>query len=206
MANNKTVYVLQVENDVRKVLALRPATITELCDRTGHKYHTVRKAVRNLQEANIVFTSSVHARNQKYKIDPDAKPIAFMPMIANGSSRLPIVGLLNWVGKEDSMAAVGAVKNIAKIVTRILHYGVRSAEGVEVSADLLRIQKEVSNNIKLLENLISIYRQLLTAPELWSPAELAKITDDSRFDVDEVLNAYEHYYPSKGTEELVLED
>lgn len=202
MANTKTPYLLKVENDVRKSLQTRPATINDLCERTGHRYHTVRKAVRALQEANIVFTSSSNARNQKYRIDPDARPVAFMPMIANGPKRLPLTGLLQWVGEEDNMSAVGSVKAMPNVVTRLLHYGVRATEGVEVSGDLIRIQKEIANHIKILANISSIYEQLLHMPELWSPAELAKITDDSRFDTEEVLQAFEHYFPSKGTEDL----
>lgn len=202
---NRTTFQLEVEHKVKQALTTKPLTIKELEKATGNSYHTTRRAVRSLQEAGIVFTSSANARNQKYRIDPDARKIAFMPLLATGDKRVPIINMLSWVGNEVNMAAVGASKAIPNIITRLLFYGVRATKGDEVAGDLIRLRTELLNNRRILQNLLSIYDQIIEQQELWSPAALAKITDDSRFDTELVLRSYEHYYPVKGTEELVTE-
>lgn len=186
-------FQLEVRNAILTHLEMGPASIAQLMDATGFKYHSLRLQVRQLEEEGLVKAVTRSYRNTLFALGSENGPNNIIPVIRTDSQSFKVQELIS-LRHNNEPAAAKAVLNLPKHITRLMKAALRLNQGTDVALTLSALKTEMKRDLAALKRSVEVYEQVLGDTRNWNPEALGKFPNDITFDEPLVEEAYEHYF------------
>lgn len=190
----------RLEERVLEKLMIAPSTITHMAESLGENYYSVRRIFKDLEDKGFLYVRGYDKGSAVYKLtEPDPKrKNNSIPVGKGRTGPIKITAMLEHVGKEDKSATADAAVALPRNITRILMAALRNVESngkYDVQKNLRAIRTELETHRQMLKSTLDLYEVVLQADVLWDDFKIRAIPYDEDFDRDEVIKAYNYYYP-----------
>lgn len=194
--NPNSAHSLTVQQEIISKLEHYTAQSTkQLMKSLERPYHTVRQAIKALENDGQIVPANNNYRNTEYKL-ADGNTVAhkIIPTIVVNDAEYKIVVLLDF-RKQPKLRAAEAVKNIPMHVTRLLKVAERLHNGESAaSVSLETIKMAMQADRQALRNAVEIYDQLLKNGKIWQSDLLKRFVNDTDWNQADVDDAYAQFF------------
>lgn len=194
--NPNSAHSLTVQQEIiSKLEQFTSMSTKDLMDKIKRPYHTVRQAIKALENDGQIVPANNNYRNTEYKL-ADGNTVAhkIIPTIIVNDQEWKLVVLLD-LRKQAKLRAAEAVTNIPMHMTRIFKIAERLNNGdsaAAVSLDTIKLAMQADR--QALRNSIEIYDQVLKNGKVWQPDLLRRFVNDTDYNQKEIDEAYRAYF------------
>lgn len=161
---------------ILETLQETPLTIEELAERTGNKYHTVYKSVRELQEDGLVHQTG---QVKDKKIVWAAGSSSGMPEFYDPATgkRIRADHIVYAFASQRDAASIRAAKAFFETLEQLINLAQELSEGKTnaTQRDLDKLRHQVIVNRSYVKNLGGFYEQLLENSAFWKMDTLGAV-------------------------------
>jgi predicted transcriptional regulator len=191
-----------LEKKILKALTIQNHTTRELAGLLDANYYTIRKILQGLEDTGVLKIMGFRGNARVYALAKPGDVVARESIPSTRDQRgnkLKLSALLTQVGMENTMlggkAATALPRTMARLFMAALRYDSTNGE-YAVIPDLEAINLEMTTNLGQLKFLVKLYETILASDAFWDTDRLRNIPHDVDFDEDQVIKAYQHYYPN----------
>lgn len=186
-----------VEQEILEVLPNRAMSNAELAQELKRNYYTVRNATHDLMSKGLIRPKNGYSfRNVQFVMVSDHHGNNVIPVITIDGTRTKLTKFLSMRNKRQP--AVEAIESVPRVITRLLLVAHKLHKGeIVMPHELEMIRTDMEFNRDQLKNFVSLYDQILGNTTNWNPEFLKRYPRDDEFDMDEIQQAYQHYYATE---------
>lgn len=190
------------EREILESLKKNPSSIRGLGESLNYNYYTVRAIIADLAERGLIKIYDTIDREKIYTFNVgNEENHEFIPRIVSAVNKTTTksVMFLSMVGNEDETNGVRAAKAIFKHIARLMQMANESRLGVNIEFLLNNERAEMQKNLIYVQQIASMYEQILKEPRYWNTKFLQEMTKDPDYNYLEIQKAVNYY---KSLEEL----
>lgn len=169
-----------------------PRTVEQLATETQCNYHTARRAVVALQERDLVMLDRVENKARYYKareLETGRPTIPNLTVLASKTS-IPANEFLKLIGNERSMSTLNSVMALPGFISDLFMLASLADQDIEIDKNLESLKAEMQMHYLQLHSNLQVWKQIITNDFWWDSETLKDITNDPRFNYEEVLEAH----------------
>ncbi len=193
MALIESKFVAENAATILKLLENAELSAVDIANRTGINYHSVKKALRMLEDNRLVFTNPGQLRNAKYTIVTDNFNNAIPEFATAKGGKIKAHMLMAEYQNNRPRAAVSIV-NLPRHIAKIFKHAERLKSGKTTTLGLQLTRAEVERDYEWIKQAESLYKQLLDSPRMWDEQFLVKFPDDDSYDPELTAAAFAHFF------------
>lgn len=192
----KTSFAEEVQRDIVHCLESGAMDLPTMSRRLNRPYHTVRKHALILQdEGHIRPLFNGTYRNVKYTLGASGDPNNSIPQSTTLAGKKFKIHVLANNTEESFKTQIHAVTNMARHMTRLMLSAVRAYEGEDVTPSLNALKIDMEKDIKILQNLLEIYKDIYSNPRNWDSELIKRYPLDASFNAELLAIAKSRHYP-----------
>lgn len=175
-----------LQADILAQLNIKPCTLPYLSDYLGANYHSVRKAISIMHDLGLVKqVFNGKAKNIKWTVGEDPAVNNSIPVILHSNKKRKNVRLKidQLMRIKESTDTVKAINELPRHVINLFAISEEADLGENVTSRLAALKSRIEGDLETIDNLASLYRQLLSNPNNWNPEVMRRYIKDTELNL-----------------------